>query len=503
MNTALLVRYLESLTVTQGEGAGHRLKLFPWERKFVRGAFTADGDACLSVARGNGKTALLAGVATAFIDGPLRQPRAEVVVVASSFNQAKIGFDHAKHFLGAKLADRETWRVSDSDQNAVIEHRPTGAKLRTIGCDPRRAHGLAPALILADEPSQWEHTKSEKMTAALRTAMGKIPAARMVALGTRPEDTNHWFEVALRGGFAYSQSHHADRKDDPFKVSTWHKANPSMRYMPALRKRIEAEAREAKADPSKLAGFKALRLNQGVADTLQDYLIEVEQWERIQGHGGADRHGPYVLGLDLGTSAAMSAAASYWPESGTLDTLACFPQIPSLAERGLHDGVGREYCDMADRGELIIRGKRVSDVSALLREVADRWGHPVAIATDRWREKELRDALDDVGFPLARLEIRGQGFKDGAADVRAFRSACLGDRVAPVPSLLLTSAMREARVMIEKSTGHAKLAKGSEGGRRVRARDDAAAAGIIAVALGVRLWNERRPSSKSVHLGAV
>ena len=54
---------------------------------FHRGAFSVRGDVALSVGRGNGKSALVAGIACATIDpgGPLRQRRAETVIVASSF----------------------------------------------------------------------------------------------------------------------------------------------------------------------------------------------------------------------------------------------------------------------------------------------------------------------------------------------------------------------------------------------------------------------------------
>ena len=230
---------------------------FRGKKKFVREAFGQDGDAALSIARGAGKTTIMAGIACAFIDGPLRQSRAEVVAIASSFAQGKLLFDHCRAFMGDRLGNKKLWRVSDSDQTAFIEHRPTGAKLRTLGCDPRRAHGLAPSLILADEPAQWESTKSERMVSALRTAMGKIPGSRFIAIGTRPEAQTHWFQVALNGGFGYSQSHFADPDADPFKRRTWHSANPSLRYMPALMKRMIAEAKEAKVDPSKLPSFKA------------------------------------------------------------------------------------------------------------------------------------------------------------------------------------------------------------------------------------------------------
>ena len=38
--------------------------------------------------------------------------------------------------------------------------------------------------------------------------------------------------------------------------------------------------------------------------------------------------GPAVWGVDLGTSAAQSAVACFWPESGALAVLAAFPEIP-------------------------------------------------------------------------------------------------------------------------------------------------------------------------------
>ena len=84
-----LISYVGQLTVTQGRLSGQPFDVLPWQRRFVRGAF-APGiqSAALSVARGNGKTALLSGIAAATLDGPLMVPRGETVIVASSFEQA-------------------------------------------------------------------------------------------------------------------------------------------------------------------------------------------------------------------------------------------------------------------------------------------------------------------------------------------------------------------------------------------------------------------------------
>ena len=165
--------------------------------------------------------------------------------------------------------------------------------------------------------------------------------------------------------------------------------------------------------------------------------MEASTWQRAEALPVPETRSPdYVLGIDLGTNAAMSATAAYF-RSGELEAVACFPELPSLAERGLGDGVGDLYARMARRGELFQAGRRVSDAGALLREALDRWGRPVAVVCDRWRVAELRQALEGVGFPLAAMVERGMGYRDGGQDVRDFRASVLGDKVRPSRSLLL------------------------------------------------------------------
>ena len=328
------------------------------------------------------------------------------------------------------------------------------------------------------------------MVAALRTGLGKNPGSRLIALGTRPADESHWFAKMLAGGCEYSQVHAAREADRPFWKRTIRRANPSYDILPSLRARIAKEIEDAKLDPDAMASFEALRLNKGQDDTVRSVLLDADSWKRAQALGPAPRRSfEYVLGLDLGQNEAMSGAAAYFRD-GTLEVVAVLPQIPNLREKGLADGVGALYQQMERRGELIRAGRRVSDISSLLAESLKRWGKPAALVVDRWRAAELRDALERSGFPRASLVVRGQGFKDGGADVRAFRRAVLGGLVRPVESLLLTSALREARVVTDQA-GNAKLAKSSEGGRRQKAKDDAAAAAILAVSAGFRQWHER------------
>ena len=483
---AAVIAHIEGLVVSQGRGAGLPFEVFPWERDFVSGAVAPGIDvAALTIGRGNGKTTLASAIAHSALCGPLVVPRGETVVVASSFEQARLTFDHVVSFIDpTALKDRSRYRLWDSAQLARLKCIEHNTQLRCLASDPRRMHGIAPSLVLADEPAQWEGSKSEKAYAALQTSLGKIEGARLIAIGTKPIGVEHWFSSLLDSGADYSQSHVAPKDADPFDPATWAMANPSLPFMPTLLKVISREADRAKMHPDTLPMFSAYRLNQGVSDTVEALLLTADQWESAE--GDAPRGLTYHLGLDIGTSSAQSAAAGFWPDGGRLECFAIFPAQPNFRERGRLDGVGDLYERLGARSELLVMGEKTTNLVKMMREVLKRWGPPVSISLDRWRYKELCEALIELDFPDVEIRVRGQGFLDGAEDVRRFRRAVLEDKVVPAVSLLMRNAMSEARVVVNV-VGAAKLAKATEGGRRLRARDDAAAAAILAVASGSRV----------------
>ena len=479
-----LVEFAESLTVTQGDHAGERLTVLPWQRAFladVEGA--AGGELGLSVAAGAGKTTLMATVAAAGVAGPLVRPRADVILVAASFGQACIGFDHAAAFLQPEFeADPERWRVLRSEQVALIEDRATGARLRAREAAPNTLHGSAPALVIADEPAQMKPTQAPRLYSAIRSRLGKIPGSRLVAIGTRPDDAAHWFaRLLVRRGSTYA----ADPDADPFDPETWEVANPSLPHFPELRTVYEREAAEAAADASLLPEFRALRLNQGMADHEIAVLVPVEAWEACEADLLPSPRGPMVLGVDLSGGDAMAAAAAYWPSSGRLEALAAFPELPDLAERSRTDGA--DYGRMHADGDLLVMGRRVVPVAELVDVALDRWGRPQRIIADYHHERELRQALDEADFPPAALVTASMGgLKDSPGRVRDFRRAVKGGRVWCAPRLLIRQSMGNART-VSDSMGEERLIKGGVSGRKRTARDDVAVAMAAAVSEGARM----------------
>ena len=191
-------------------------------------------------------------------------------------------FNHVLAFGGDQLKAKR-YRILNNTQQASLTDRETGATLKVLGSDHQKSHGLAPALILADEPAQWQ-SGGDAMAAALKTSRGKIPGSRFVALGTRARSSLHWFSKLLANDSPnkYVQSHMATCLDNPADKAQWSLANPSLSIMPDRRKILESEARDAAHDPGLLASFQALRLNGGLSEVAnRDMLIQPQLWQEL------------------------------------------------------------------------------------------------------------------------------------------------------------------------------------------------------------------------------
>ena len=285
--------------------------------------------------------------------------RADVSFVSLPVSaKGKIIYDHASSYLAEKLQPTAgPTGYGTPTQIHSFQHRQTGASFKCISSDPKRAHGLAPFLLLCDEPAQWLDTRAVAMFAALKTSdLGKIPGSRASShWERRPKDETHFFRSAPRRGRGVcTWTFQSSEEAAPFNRHNWHRANPSLRYFPELRRVYEEEAAEARKDANELQSFRALRLNAGASDVLEAWLLESTSWKRCESPKAKPK-GKYLLGLDLGGSASLSGATSLH-ENGVLDSFGVFPERPSLAHRGQSDGVGDLYTRAARQGSCIAPG---------------------------------------------------------------------------------------------------------------------------------------------------
>lgn len=479
-----IIDAIEGLTVPQGAQAGRPVKLARFQRQFVEGAFAAGVNiGVLSVGRGNGKTALAAGLAVTHLLGSWDdQPQREIVIAARTRDQAATCF----RFCTSFLSDRADVKVRRGAALEIEYDDGNGPHLlKSVASTGKGVLGGAATLAILDERAAWMSSRGAEMEAALLTSMGKRNGRALLISTSAPDDANdfsRWLDSPPSG--CHVQEH---RAAEGLPADDWPSllaANPgSAEGIGATREWLLQAARQAmeRGGPA-LAAFRNLHRNERVNIEARGLLIDLDSWSRCVVDNLPERDGPCVIGLDLGASASMTAAAFYWPHTGRLESLGWFPGQPSLAIRGVNDGVGRRYVDMAERGELRVLGDRTVPVAAWIGQVlAHVAGCPVAaILADRFKQGEVGEALtaNDNRVPII---WRGFGWKDGAEDIQRFQRAIYDRRVAAPRSLLLHSALADAICLVDPA-GNPKLAKG-----RASGRIDPAAAAVLAIAEGQRM----------------
>lgn len=484
------IRFLNRLEIPEGPLAGRRLKLAPFQRQFIKGALAPGTNvACLSVGRGGAKTALSAGLALGSLLGELgdNQPRREIPIAARTRDQARIAWNFCCAFARSLPDEIQAQLEFRRQPRFEIEYQGDGGGhiIRAIAADGKSALGGAPTFALLDERGHWQADKGDALEAALLSGLGKR-GGRALIISTSAPDDNHPFSRWLdeSGEGVYVQEHRPVPGLPADELESLATANPGAEFgVGASLEWLQAQARRAIArGGSALTNFRLYNRNERVSGETRDLLLTVDEWLRCETVSLPPREGQVIIGIDLGGSASMTAAAFYWPASGRLECHGWFPSKPGLLDRGQGDGVGSRYTEMQGRGELTTLGDATVPVAAFLTEAMRHVeGQPIGgLIMDRFKQSELGEAIDRAGI-RAPLIWRGMGWRDGNEDIERFKRACFDGNVKASPSLLLRSAFADA-VTLRDPANNIKLAKARSTGRI-----DAAAASILAVAEGARI----------------
>ena len=452
------------------------MKLRRFQTDFLDNALKPKVDmACLSMPRGNGKSWLAAHLAARVLDpdDELFRAGSESVVIAPSLAQGRI----VHRFVREMLAGDPDYRFADSFTMVQIRHTPSKTVLQVRSSNAKGALGLVncPWVIL-DEPGAFHVNEGEAMFDAVSTATGK-PGSPLKALfiGTLAPSKSGWWNDLVGGGSkgsTYVKLLQGDR-DTWSSWPTIRKVNPLTAISPEFRRKLLEERDQARADTRLKARFMSFRLNIPSSDE-SEILLTVEDWKLAAARPVGPPSGRPIVGIDLGSGRAWSAATAMW-QSGRIEALALSPGIPDLDAQEKRDNVpGGVYGKLMANGSLrLAQGLRVPSTAQLFEWICDRWGVPVSIVCDRFREGELKDTVQGA----CPVEGRVTRWSDAAADIRSLRK---GVRDGPFSidegsrSLLIASL--SAAFIKNDDQGNTRLAKG---GTHNKARDDVAAALLL------------------------
>jgi phage terminase large subunit-like protein len=487
------IQFLGLLRIPEGKKAGKPLKLADFQRKFIKGTFSKDVMVgVLSIGRGNAKTALAAGLALAEVVGALEedpQPKREIILAARNRDQAKTAFNFLVGYLeGLPEADQEMFTIRRGSKLEVEFHGNGGGLARVIAADGKSILGGAPTLAIMDERAAWEREKGDSLENAILSGLGKRDGRALIISTSAPDAANtfsRWLDEPPPG--TYVQEHRPPMGLPADDLDSLLIAQPgALEGIGATPDWLVSQARRAIArGGSALSSFRNLNRNERVSTEDRSILVTVDEWmaAEVDPDQMPARDGPCILGVDLGGSRSMSAAAFYWPKTGRLEALGTFPASPSLADRGAADGVSDRYVQMNARGELSVMGDNTVPPGRWLAEVVHHLDgiQPQCIVGDRFRHAEFVEAMQGAGLARVPFIWRGFGWRDGSEDIERFRRALFDGEVKVAPSMLLRFAFADAITLIDPAGNH-KLAKA-----RSLGRIDAAAATVLAVAQGARM----------------
>lgn len=481
-----MLAFLRSLPIVSGIKAGERLELLEFQERFVRGVYAeTEGErlvrlAGLSVARGNGKSGLLAGLGLGHLLGPMQEPYGEVYAAALDREQAGVLYNMTVAYIEAV-----PWmaaRVNIKDWHKQILDEESRSVWRALTSDARKAHGLAPSFWIADEVAQW---KSRTLWDNLKTGMSKRAHALGVTISTQaPSDTHFWSEIldAEPAPSFYVQLHAAPEECKLDDEEAWKAANPALGIFLNAEEFADSAAL-AMRSPSFEPAFRLLNLNQRV-DAESRFLNAVEWEANAEPFDEMELEGRVCFGgLDLSSTRDLCALALYFPEEGQLLAWHFVP-TDNMRERVERDRV--PYDRWAADGWITPTPGNATDRATIVRvlnEIRQRYDVQ-GIAFDKWRFEDLKKLLSDEGIQLPMVEFI-PGFKSYTPAMDAFEVAVLSRRMRHNGSPILKWQAGNAVVEAD-SAGNRKPAKDKS-----IDRIDGIVSAIMAVGLAAR-WTDQQ-----------
>jgi len=450
-----VIKFIELLIVPSGVGAGRRFRLRAWQRRFLYDVYSPHKDgrrivrrAIFSVARKNGKTALIAALVLAHLVGPESIPNGEIYSAANEREQAAIVYRIAAQMVRADPELGAMLRVIDSTKTIV--NYKNGSFYRAISAEAGTKHGQNPSVVIYDELAQ---AKSRDLYDVLDTSMGARLEPIFFVISTQSNDPQHVMSKLIDDGLSGEDPTIVchlyavpDDCEDIFDPKIWKLANPALDDFRDLGD-FEALAQKAQRMPSEEPKFRNLYLNQRVSPVAS--LIARAEWMACVGKAEFTMGEEVYLALDLSSvwdlsSLTMASAGDrtrirpyFWKPEALLK---------EQSDRDFGSGNAR-YLEWKKTGMLETCPGRTIDQGAIATRIAElaRDFKVIGLAYDRWRIKDLIREFDRIQFQCwideggekvgdgLRLIPWGQGYRDMAPAIDAFEHEIL-ERTLEHPS---------------------------------------------------------------------
>lgn len=404
--------FADVLCHTKGQWARRPFHMYDWQADGIVGPLfgTVRWDAeaktyvrryrlaYIELARKNGKTELLAGIAIYLIVAD-DEAGAEVYGCALDKDQARKVFDVAERMV--RLSPVLSRRLKIYQQAKRIVDEKTGSFYEIVSADGAGNLGHNPHGVVFDE---LEVQKDDKLWTAMRTAMGSRLQPLMIAVGTAGDDGHNFAanehaeavrvdDDPARAPHIFTYIRNTPRDADPWDEKNWHYANPALGQFLSI-EALRNEATEAKNNPSKENAFRQFRLNQWVGQTHR--WMPMHLWDATVGNVWLtpDYHRQELIGrvayggLDLAAKFDLTAWCLLVPGDEIDDPVEVLWRF-WLPEGGVerldkvHDG---QFSRWAAQGWITVTDGGVIDYERVIEDIAEDGNEfrIAAVDADEW-----------------------------------------------------------------------------------------------------------------------
>lgn len=467
--------------VPEGKLVGKPMRLDPFQRLFILCIYDnphLTTLAILSIARKNGKTALIAAILLAHLVGPEAVLNSQIISGAQTRDQAALVFKLALKMVNLNEDLRKI--IRDTPSSKTLTGLPMNVEYRALSAEGGSNMGLSPILAIIDEMGQVKGDY-DPFVEAIESAQGAYDEALEIVISTQaPTDSDMLslkIDDAVRSQdphivcHVYSADELAKELDlDPDEIEVtdaqaWRAANPALGKFRSLDD-LMRKAAVASRMPSAENSFRNLNLNQRINRVAT--FIPPSIWAKGNREINEQAFRRDVWGgLDLAETTDL--VAFVWgaqDENEEWQVKAMFWK-PAATLRDHQKRDRANYPLWVEQGWIRTTPGTAVDYEFVAHDIVELTGGLTlrGIAYDRYRFKTLEKKFADMDDPVVLPFVEwGQGYVSMAPAVDQTEIEFLNERIVHGGNPVLRMCAANT-VIIKDPAGNRKLDKSKSTGR--------------------------------------
>lgn len=449
-NMMFCERYLR---VPEGTKIGQPIRFDEFQERFFYSVYDnphGTKRAFLSMARKNGKTALVACIVLVHLIGPESVRNSHIQSGALSRDQAAAVYKYASKMV--ELSPNISRLVKCTSTVKTIHGLPMGVTFQSTAAEAKTNMGGSPILAILDETGQIKGPQDDFVDSVV-TSQGAYENSMLMVISTQASSDadllSVWLDDAKESKDPQIVAHvyTAPAGCDLMDEESWKASNPALGEF-----RSESDLRmlcsNAKRMPASANNVRNLNLNQRVSTASP--FVSRDTWLANGGELDLTEAEEIYGGLDLSSHRDLTSFALVGKVGDKWGARVWF----WTPEKGLDEREKQDrspYLQWVHEGYLKTTPRATVDYDYVVREIAeilDDYPQLAKVGFDRWRIDIFKKAAEEISLDIPLVPF-GQGYKDMSPAIDTFEKLLLNNEFCSGDNPVLTMCAANAVITFD------------------------------------------------------